>query len=280
MFMTLIAQIYEFADYIYMYMYIVKIDIIIKFGFLRLSFTSHGKGAVDGVGGTVKRAVHNAIMTRRYLVKSAAEYAACAQELVTGVQILHTPGQEIERLRPALDDIWTGAISIPATHSVHCVRTVDVGQVTLAKYTQQPAPQSHVLIQPPSLPISEIVPTAVLTPEAVTSSVASARVAAADIKPGSYVAIPVPTDRGRSILYVAAVYSIRGNQMQVKFLRKTETSEVYRNADIDDTSLEEIKNVLFVCPEPEINMAGTTRLRYNFQFTDPQRDMMSKFSTK
>ena len=42
--------------------------------------TSHGKGAVDGVGGTVKRAVHNAIMTRRYLVKSAAEYAACAQE--------------------------------------------------------------------------------------------------------------------------------------------------------------------------------------------------------
>lgn len=57
--------------------------------------TSHGKVAVDGVGGTVKRLVHRAILSRKYLLKSAADYAACAKDL-TKIQIIHVSDVEIE----------------------------------------------------------------------------------------------------------------------------------------------------------------------------------------
>ena len=87
-------------------------------------------------------------------------------------------------------------------------------------------------------------------------------VVSAVLKPGSYVTIPIPTDRGRSIIYVATVCSIKDNQIQVKFLRNTENAGVYRDADDDDTSVEDIKNVLFGFPEPQVKMVGTARLQY------------------
>ena len=43
--------------------------------------TSHGKGVVDGIGGTVKRTVWRHIKTEKHHITSAQEYATLAKEL-------------------------------------------------------------------------------------------------------------------------------------------------------------------------------------------------------
>ena len=200
-------------------------------------------------------------MSRRYLVKSAADYAACVKHLTT-IKILYVPNMEIERRRTELDAIWGSAIAFPGTHRVHCVRTVDPGIVTLSNYSVQPSPELHVLVQQVSsvTGISEDQP--------------------ASVKPGSYVTIPIPTERGRSILYVAAVCSTTTNKMKIRYLQSTGSFGIYRDPDDADSSSEDIKNALFVCPEPQISTFGTARLRYSFKFSDQQRAMMQKYAMK
>ena len=113
---------------------------------------THGEGAVDGVGGTVKRAVHSMFgewddCKELNLVKSAEQYAECANQH-TNIEVLYIPTELIEARKPALDAVWSGATAIPAMHSVHCVRTTGFGQVLVAKYSQQQGTQ-HTLVQQP-----------------------------------------------------------------------------------------------------------------------------------
>lgn len=49
--------------------------------------TSHGKGAVDGVVGTVKRAVSTAVLKRQGIVHNAADYARAATQRCPNVTI-------------------------------------------------------------------------------------------------------------------------------------------------------------------------------------------------
>ena len=136
----------------------------------------------------MKRTVHNAIMTRKHLVKSAVDYAACAQA-VTNINILFISSDVIESHRTVLDAIWNAAVAIPATQSIHCVRTVDVGIVTLGKYTRQLNPQLHILMQgPPRDSPAEEIRSLNQRPTEKTT-----------LNPESFVAIPVPTDRDRTV---------------------------------------------------------------------------------
>jgi hypothetical protein len=52
--------------------------------------TSHGKGVVDGIGGTVKRLVWNSVMTRKVsAVQDAMSFYRVACELNMAVNVLH-----------------------------------------------------------------------------------------------------------------------------------------------------------------------------------------------
>ncbi|MEL7308464.1 MAG: hypothetical protein AAGK05_11730 [Pseudomonadota bacterium] len=57
--------------------------------------TSHGKGAIDGMGGSIKRAVANRIKTRKALVKSASDFPRAVDETDTKVNCVHVPKDEI-----------------------------------------------------------------------------------------------------------------------------------------------------------------------------------------
>ena len=58
--------------------------------------SSHGKGAVDGVGGTVKRQVRSHILAKKELISSADQYAEVASRVCPGVNIVHLPKKDIE----------------------------------------------------------------------------------------------------------------------------------------------------------------------------------------
>ena len=50
--------------------------------------TSHGKGSVDGIGGSVKRGVMAQVTNRRELIKSAKDFAATARKVFPGINII------------------------------------------------------------------------------------------------------------------------------------------------------------------------------------------------
>ena len=75
--------------------------------------TSHGKGAVDGVGGTVKRAVFRAIKAQKACPTSAKEYAECAKWLMGAVSVIYVPEETVEARKGALDALWSLAKPVP-----------------------------------------------------------------------------------------------------------------------------------------------------------------------
>ena len=65
--------------------------------------TSHGKGAVDGVGGTVKRMVMAEVISRRANIQTSQDYATVAKKVCRGVNIIHISKEDVEAERSILD---------------------------------------------------------------------------------------------------------------------------------------------------------------------------------
>ena len=113
------------------------------------SATSHGKDAVDGVGGTIKRSVFRSIKARTHHINNAEQYAACAQQVLTNITIIHISSAAITAKKPELDAIWQSVVTVPGTHGVHGVRTREYGHVTVASSSDQPGVE-YCLLPPPT----------------------------------------------------------------------------------------------------------------------------------
>ncbi len=83
---------------------------------------SHGKGVVDGIGGTVKRAVWRYVKAEQSHVTDLQQYAALARQLCPKVRIEYIPKEEIAKHTSFPDKKWETTKAIPGTHQVHCVQ--------------------------------------------------------------------------------------------------------------------------------------------------------------
>ena len=86
--------------------------------------SSHGKGAVDGVGGVVKRTVWNAVRVRKCIVTNAAEFADCAIKHMKNINIIFVPANEIEKHKDMLDKRWEGLKTVQGTYSLHFFKPI------------------------------------------------------------------------------------------------------------------------------------------------------------
>lgn len=55
----------------------------------------HGKGPMDGVGGTVKHKVFRAVMSNKYVINTPREFAECAKVEASGITTIFLPLDEI-----------------------------------------------------------------------------------------------------------------------------------------------------------------------------------------
>lgn len=100
-----------------------------------------GKGAVDGIGGTVKRAVHQRIMSGNVRVYSAAEFSSCVNNSVNGITSYHVTVEEIENLERYLAPLWKNVKAIPGLtkyfsykhHSDKAIEAKVVGSSAIGK---------------------------------------------------------------------------------------------------------------------------------------------------
>ena len=103
--------------------------------------TAHGKGPVDGVGGTVKRAVWRRILQEKVVVNNAEEFYECAKESCPNILVLFVQSSVVADVRAELEALWAKEGEprrIPATHDVHFVKARYSKNLELATATVSP----------------------------------------------------------------------------------------------------------------------------------------------
>ena len=78
--------------------------------------TSHGKGVVDGLGGTVKRAVWAHVRSGQVHTTTADVYAKTAEQRNPIIHLQFIAKGDIDQLKPQLDAKWEGVLAVPKTH--------------------------------------------------------------------------------------------------------------------------------------------------------------------
>lgn len=81
--------------------------------------TSHGKGAVDGIGGTIKRCVWNGIKSRRIQIASAEEFARYASLVAKNIHVTYIEKAVVQKTRSIMEQQWSSAKKIPNIQSQH-----------------------------------------------------------------------------------------------------------------------------------------------------------------
>ena len=98
--------------------------------------TSHGKWAVDGVGGEVKRMAWLDVLSGKKRIQCASECVECVQAKNTRIKIIHVMEADIENIKELLDERWVGIKAIPGTQKLHSIQVVELDKVRYAKYSQ------------------------------------------------------------------------------------------------------------------------------------------------
>lgn len=89
--------------------------------------TSHGKGAVDGIGATVKRCVWAQIKSRQITIHNAEDFANCATDKLKNIKIFYKNKDAISSTRVQLSPIWEHS-SLPGIQKLQLKHFVEASQ--------------------------------------------------------------------------------------------------------------------------------------------------------
>ena len=110
--------------------------------------TAHGKGPVDGVGGTVKRTVWRRILQRRAIINSAEEFAGVARECCPNIRILFVSKKDTEKVKECLDEKWLKqpVNSIPGTQALHYAVAISASDLQVQPVSPFSGIRCHVTV--------------------------------------------------------------------------------------------------------------------------------------
>lgn len=102
--------------------------------------TSHGKGVVDGIGGTVKRVVWNAVTTRKApAVVDAQSFSEVASKFSKSVSVFLVKQLEINTISASLclKKCFNAAPFLPGISKFHCIEPHKNGYIQCRQYSYQ-----------------------------------------------------------------------------------------------------------------------------------------------
>ena len=94
--------------------------------------TSHGKGVVDGLGGTVKRSVWRHVRSEQAHITNPEEYAVVAKERNPNITIHFISKDTVDASKQSLDAHWEGVMAVPQTQQKHCFKPLGESKVMVA----------------------------------------------------------------------------------------------------------------------------------------------------
>lgn len=183
--------------------------------------TSHGKGALDGVGWTVKRAVSMAVLSRQVVVANASTFAETARRVCPKMEVLYVTNEDIKEFcnKHEIAKYWEHVTPLPGTLNVHSVTPVSWGQVQHKAYSTATTTAHHTLVQQPPSSTDED-----STDDEAEVNSASER---QNLTTGDCVLVKYEGKSSRRE-YVGLVTDYDENAIEVEFLRKSyELGHIY-----------------------------------------------------
>ena len=96
--------------------------------------TSHRKGVVDGIGGTVKRLVWSAVLAGGSC-RSAEDFIKIARNKTNKINLFEITMADVDYSKVKLENIFKTTISIPQTLKMHSVKVVDKNTLEFRYYS-------------------------------------------------------------------------------------------------------------------------------------------------
>jgi hypothetical protein len=96
--------------------------------------TSHGKGVVDGIGGSVKRLVWSAILAGG-VCRSAEDFIKLAKKKTKKIILIEILRSDIDDSKTKLENLFKTAKCIPETLKMHSVKVVDENELEFRYYS-------------------------------------------------------------------------------------------------------------------------------------------------
>ena len=94
--------------------------------------TSHGKGAVDGIGGTVKRSVWRHIKSTSIGLENAEAYSNLASKRNPNIHIKFISKEKVQTEAKKMADRWEDALLVPNTQKLHFIKVEDKYHISVA----------------------------------------------------------------------------------------------------------------------------------------------------
>ena len=98
--------------------------------------SGHERGAVDGVGGTVKRLVWRDVIAKQCVIRNAYDFVQYATAIVTNINIILIDAQHIKAQSSLLDQRWNGIRTIPNTLKIHYVKSLSPYNVEVRPFSK------------------------------------------------------------------------------------------------------------------------------------------------
>jgi len=255
--------------------------------------SSHGKGAVDGIRGTVKRHVWTAVKGNRNVhIETANDFHKYIVDKVNGVKSFYIDKSEILDNTSFLQIYWQNVLPIPDIQSSHHFRVYDSNHLLVARtstslMTKVPVFQdteeatgSGKQASKTRLRYEDVYSDTDCTseedvlPSKKTSSVCCRPIKTqSDVYSGMYVLVEVPSEhvKGRRStggkMYRYAAICQGGvdseNYISVMFLRSHGSKEIFI-ADDEDVKHVSFDNVLGSLPNPSVKPKGLFTILYEF----------------
>ena len=195
--------------------------------------TSHGKGAVDGVGAIAKKMVSLAVIQRSAIVNSASDFAMCAEKILKKIKVIYSAESEIpHNIMKMLDARWHQVQSVPNIQSVHHFVPINIGAIDIALTTK--SAHKRICLLPQSVKDASI-----------NNILISAVV-------GDFVEVILSsTSKKTSKIFIGQIKQIDGEDIQIKYLKKI-SENVYVWPNQPDVFWEK-QNIIFKkLPPPKI----------------------------
>lgn len=101
-----------------LFIYAAKYNLKLNWNFFA---TSHGKGAVDDVGASVKSVVWRKIKANKCIIHNAQDFCRAVSNPDFKINVIHVDPKSIENNTNMLADFWCALLPIPDLKSYHCI---------------------------------------------------------------------------------------------------------------------------------------------------------------
>ena len=109
--------------------------------------TSHGKGPVDGIGGSAKRNVSLFVKAGLGEVNSAKDFTDVANKVCKKTKVILCPKEKIDEAKPSLDKSWSSVLHIPKIQSVHKFVVIEDNVVDVMLHSNSTSIHRHRFVE-------------------------------------------------------------------------------------------------------------------------------------